>query len=86
MNTTIIEVAGIDMEVDFNYSPFVPGKYFGPWEDSYPDEPEEVEIQAVRCPAIIDGEKQWVDLFDCLAPHVLENLEVIIREAAGDYT
>ena len=86
MNTTIIEVAGIDMEVDFNYSAFVPGVYSGPWDGSYPDEPEEVEIQAVRCPVSVDGEKQWADLLEVLSPETLENLEVIIREAAGDYT
>lgn len=30
-----------------DYSPYRPGKYTGPWEDSYEDEPEEVEFELV---------------------------------------
>lgn len=84
MSTTTIEieVAGIDMEVEFNYSAFVQGNYSGIVDTCYPDEPEELEIHAVRCPTT-NGE--WVDLLEVLSTETLERLETIIREMAGDY-
>ena len=31
-----------------SYTPGTPGKYHGPWEDSYPDEPAECEYEVLR--------------------------------------
>ena len=38
----------IDLEVEYLYSPRVPGRYSGPPEDCYPDEPSEVEVISVK--------------------------------------
>ena len=35
-------------EVTYDYSPFRPGRYSGPPEKCYPDEPEELEIESIR--------------------------------------
>jgi len=43
----------IDLQVEYNYSPMVPGRYSGPPEDCYPDEPPEVEILRVRCDSLL---------------------------------
>ena len=43
----------IDLEVEYLYSPSVPGRYSGPPEDCYPDEPSEVEVISVKCDCVI---------------------------------
>ena len=80
-STTNVVVAGIDMEVDFDYTPAVRGVYDGPWEDSHPDEPEEIDIIAVRCPlAPIKGVEQWVDLAGDLRDETLDSIMEQISE------
>lgn len=80
-STTNVVVAGIDMEVDFDYTPAVRGVYDGPWEDSHPDEPEEIDIIAVRCPlAPIKGVEQWVDLVGDLRDETLDSIMEQISE------
>jgi hypothetical protein len=37
----------IDFTIEYEYSPFRPGRYSGPPEDCYPDEPEELEIESL---------------------------------------
>jgi len=41
-------LAGVDMLVEYTYKPAIPGKFTGPPESCYEDEPEEIEIQSVR--------------------------------------
>jgi hypothetical protein len=82
MNTLDVVVAGVDMEVDFDYSAAVTGVYSGPWEDSYPDEPEEIEILAVRCPmpADKDGKPEYVDLLGVLSVDALNDIVDLISD------
>jgi len=56
----------VPLQVTFDYSPGDPGKLTGPWEDSWPPEPEAIIINAVR----IDGH----DIFPMLAEHVTDDL------------
>lgn len=44
--TVSIKQFELNVEV-IDYSPGRPGRYSGPWEDCYPDEPEEVEFEVV---------------------------------------
>jgi len=44
--TVSIEQYELQVEVT-DYSPGRAGKYSGPWEDCYPDEPEELEFEVV---------------------------------------
>jgi hypothetical protein len=37
----------VTVQVD-TYNPGTPGKYYGPWEDSYPSEPAECEFTVLR--------------------------------------
>jgi hypothetical protein len=36
-----------DATIAFRYTPGDPGRYTGPWENCYPAEPAEVEIQSI---------------------------------------
>lgn len=82
MNTLDVVVAGVDMEVVFKYSAAIAGVYTGPWEGSYPDEPEEIEIMAVLCPMPADknGRPEWVNLLSCLNATTLTNIEDSISD------
>jgi hypothetical protein len=85
MNTLEIVVAGIDMEVDFDYSAAVPGVYRGPCDRSYPDELEEIDIIAVRCPTTVGTHGiEWVDLLEVLTDKTIENIEDQISNAYND--
>jgi len=44
---TQVEVDDVEFEVEFNYTPSKPGKFTGPWESSYPDEPAAIELEGV---------------------------------------
>lgn len=80
-STTNVVVAGIDMEVNFDYTPAVNGVYSGPWDSSYPDEQEEVDIISVLCPLPpINGEPQWVDLLGDLRQETLDSIAEQISE------
>jgi hypothetical protein len=70
--TCPIVLAGADMTASYTYIPFQPGKYTGPWEDSYPDEPEEIEISA-----IMYGD---IDLFSILNEETIASIENQIHD------
>lgn len=82
MKTFYIVVAEVDMEVDFDYSAAVPGVYSGPWDGSYPDEPEEIDIISVRCPmpAGKDGKLEYVDLIEVLSNKTLDKIKEQISD------
>lgn len=86
MRTLDVVVAGIDMQVDFDYISARPGIYSGPWEDSYPDEPEEISIIEVRCPYLTDkdGKPEYVDLLGVLNDATLSDIEDQISNAYND--
>ena len=52
----------LSVEIDF-YQPFVEGVYSGPWEDSYPDEPPEVEysVKPVEY-SFLEQDESFMDL------------------------
>jgi hypothetical protein len=64
--------------VEFEYTPGRPGRYFGPPEDCYPDEPAEVTILQV----LING--QWCDPADFIADAILDRWQEEIEQEAGD--
>ncbi|CAB4168912.1 hypothetical protein UFOVP1516_31 [uncultured Caudovirales phage] len=74
-----VVVAGVDMLVEFDYSPFVAGKYSGPWDGSYPDEPEEIDIIALFHGKDEQGEP--VDILDIINDKTIEDIERQISDS-----
>jgi len=67
-----VEVSDVEFAVVFTYTPYKPGKFTGPWEDSYPDEPADLELEGVYLhlsPACHD-----VDLTCVLSDKVLDKI------------
>jgi hypothetical protein len=70
MRSAIIEYAGLFWDVDYDYSPPVPGRqYLRNGDPGYPDDPEEIELLAVYT-----GEGDD-DLLEFLSPATIEGLE-----------
>lgn len=72
-------------EVTYTHSPFRPGKYSGPPEHCYPDEPEELEIESIfviNSPAI----PSTIDVRGILSPDFLEEVEDQLYDAIHDDT
>jgi hypothetical protein len=74
------------------YTPEQRGRYSGPPEDCYPDEPAEVDISRVEV-AIDDEEKQWFDLIwamidsdtqDSLTTSIIEQEVCNAKEEKGE--
>jgi hypothetical protein len=68
-----------DEEVTVNvlqYAPEIPGKYHGPWEDSYPTEPAEVDYEVIRA----DGSE-----YTALTTSEEVNIHDMIVEAMENY-
>jgi hypothetical protein len=63
--------------VEFDYRAGRPGKLYGPPEDCYEDEPEEIDILG----ALVNG--TWVDA-DCFSQEVLDRWEEQISEQAAE--
>ena len=40
---------GIELHIEFDYQPADPGKFNGPWEDSWPAEDEVIDITGITC-------------------------------------
>lgn len=69
-------VAGFDMEVEYNFEAATIGIYSGPWDGSYPDSCEVIEILSVMC-----GE---VDLILVLNEECLASIEEQISNNHND--
>jgi len=70
LETTVsCQLGDFDVLVEYSYTPAQRGRYSGPPEDCYPDEPEEIEIEAIT----------WID--GTPFPHELAELD---REALLD--
>lgn len=68
----------VEFVMTYEYSPFRPGRYSGPPEDCYPDEPEELEIESIEHLSSIlpDG-----DLTPILEDNFIELLEDRLLDA-----
>jgi len=45
--TITLSYHGTDLDVEGYYTPGEPGKVTGPWEDCYPEEPSEFEVEDI---------------------------------------
>jgi hypothetical protein len=70
-------------EIEFNYTPFRPGRYSGPPEDCYPDEPEELEITSIKitdCPFISPD----VELLPLITDDAMESIyDAVLSDLPG---
>jgi len=66
---TTIEYENIIFAVEFIYKPLVPGRFSGPPENCYPDEPAELEFLSVSLPG------SSINLLDALSESAIESLE-----------
>ena len=72
-------------EVTYDYSPFRPGRYSGPPEDCYPDEPEEFYIATITILGlpVIDP---TLSVVESLSPDFLEYIEdALLDEIHEDF-
>ena len=71
--TTISKVIkGVELELEFNYTPGKPGKLDGPWEYCYPDEFAGVEMLAINIVYIdtLDLKMVCINIMDLLSDEV----------------
>lgn len=80
-----------DLTVFYNYTPAQAGRYSGPPEDCYPDEPEEIEIVDVSADGVVLKKRILSNLLeilqddDDLAIAISENEKDEADEARADY-
>lgn len=68
---------GLTFDAEVSYSPMIPGRYSGPPENCYPDEPAELEILSLTC--------EGKDAMFLLDSTVFEDIEQAAFEAAESY-
>lgn len=71
----------VEFVMTYEYTPFRPGRFSGPPEDCYPDEPEELEIESIEHISSIlpDG-----NLMNILEDDFIEHLEDRLLDAIHD--
>lgn len=67
----------VEFVMTYEYTPFRPGRFSGPPEDCYPDEPEELEIESIENTSSIlpDGNLMNIledDFIELLADRLLD--------------
>ena len=73
---TYILGGNIELEVEFNYTPSSPAQLYGPPENCYPAEDEEIEIIAVKC----NGKEVDTDDIGIFSSDAYETLDDCITE------
>ena len=70
----------LSFEVEYIYIPAQQGKYSGPYEDCYPDEPEEIEFISIKLL------KSPFNLIDVLSDDTIIKIEEILctRHQSGE--
>lgn len=68
---------GLTFDAEVSYSPMIPGRYSGPPENCYPDEPAELEILSLTC--------EGKDAMFLLESTCEEDIEQAAYEAAEQY-
>lgn len=71
----------VEFVMTYEYTPFRPGRFSGPPEDCYPDEPEELEIESIENTSSIlpDG-----NLMNILEDDFIELLKDRLLDAIHD--
>ncbi len=71
----------VEFVMTYEYTPFRPGRFSGPPEDCYPDEPEELEIESIEhiSPILPDG-----NLMNILEDDFIELLKDRLLDAIHD--
>jgi hypothetical protein len=75
---TTVELEGNEVEVtvEYSYSPGTPGKFYGPPENCYPDEPAECEVEVIY----LTADKAKTDIMPKLST---ETIEQVFEQACG---
>lgn len=68
---------GLNFDAEISYTPATPGRYSGPPEDCYPDDPAELEILSLTC--------EGKDAMFLLDGTCFEAIEQAAYEAADSY-
>lgn len=76
MNITFTAI-GLTFEAEVDYTPGTPGRYYGPPENCYPDEPSETEITALT----VDGNDAMFLLDSSLRMDIEQAAEIAADEA-----
>lgn len=69
---TEVELEGnpVEVTVEYSYSPGTPGKFYGPPENCYPDEPGDCEVEVIY----LTSDKAKTDIMPKLSTEQIENV------------